>query len=107
MRLEVAHELTMIPQNMWKFCWVTDFPLLEYDKEIKRWNAVHHPFTSPQTDWQNKQPGDIKARAYDIVLNDIELGGGSIRIHDAQYNNAFSDYKVKQRTNATKIWIFT
>lgn len=91
LRLEVAHELNIIPKNMWKFCWVTDFPLLEYDPESKRWNAVHHPFTSPQANWQDKQPKDMKARAYDIVLNGIELGGGSIRIHDSHIQQRIFD----------------
>ncbi len=91
LRLELAQELKMIPLNMWKFCWITDFPLLEYDKEGGRWNAVHHPFTAPQADWQRKQPGDIKARAYDIVLNGIELGGGSIRIHEIEMQQRVFD----------------
>ena len=51
-------------------------------KKIKRWNAKHHPFTSPAKGWENQELGAIKARAYDVVLNGIELGGGSIRIHD-------------------------
>ncbi len=91
LRLELAQELKMIPLNMWKFCWITDFPLLEYDKEVGRWNAVHHPFTAPQADWQRKQPGDIKARAYDIILNGIELGGGSIRIHEIEMQQRVFD----------------
>lgn len=82
LRLELAKEMDLIPQDMLKFCWITDFPLFEYDEDAKRWNAMHHPFTAPQAGWENQQPGDMKARAYDIVLNGIELGGGSIRIHD-------------------------
>lgn len=84
MRLHFAQKLNLIPENTYRFLWITDFPLFEYDAESRRWNAVHHPFTAPQAEWQNMNVADIKARAYDIVLNGVELGGGSIRIHDAQ-----------------------
>ncbi len=84
LRIALAQQLDMIPEDVFKFCWVTDFPLLEYDHEDKRWNSVHHPFTAPQEDWQQKEPADIKARAYDIILNGVELGGGSIRIHEKE-----------------------
>lgn len=83
-RLELAQLLQIIPHNEFNFCWVTDFPLFEYDKDAKRYEAAHHPFTSPQSGWEQLQPGQMKARAYDVILNGIELGGGSIRIHDAQ-----------------------
>lgn len=82
LRQELAKELSLIPENELNFSWVTDFPLLEYDKKDKRWNAKHHPFTSPGKDWQTQDLASITARAYDVVLNGIELGGGSIRIHD-------------------------
>lgn len=91
LRLEIAHELGIIHKNTWKFCWITDFPLFEYDTESDRWNAVHHPFTSPEINWKDKHPKDIKARAYDIVLNGIELGGGSIRIHDSNVQERVFD----------------
>ncbi|HEV2601525.1 MAG TPA: aspartate--tRNA ligase [Candidatus Babeliales bacterium] len=84
LRCQMAKELGMIPENEFNFSWVTDFPLFEYDKENKRWDATHHPFTSPQDGWETQQPGEMTARAYDVVLNGVELGGGSIRIHDAQ-----------------------
>jgi aspartyl-tRNA synthetase len=84
LRQRIAQELNLIPENVWKFVWITDFPLFEYDQQEKRWNAVHHPFTAPQQGWEQLEPGQMKARAYDIVLNGIELGGGSIRIHDSQ-----------------------
>lgn len=83
LRLEVAQDLKIIPENELNFSWVTDFPMFEYNKDDKRWYSKHHPFTSPQAGWENLEQRDIKARAYDIVLNGIELGGGSIRIHDA------------------------
>jgi aspartyl-tRNA synthetase len=82
LRQEVAKELNMIPAGELNFSWVTDFPLLEHDKKENRWTAKHHPFTSPAHGWQEQERKDIKARAYDVVLNGIELGGGSIRIHN-------------------------
>ncbi len=82
LRQELAKELAIIPQDELNFSWVTDFPLLEYDKKDKSWNAKHHPFTAPSAGWEDKDLGVITARAYDVVLNGIELGGGSIRIHD-------------------------
>lgn len=65
--------------------------MFEYDPESKRWNAMHHPFTSPQSGWENLPIEQIKARAYDVVLNGIELGGGSIRIHDAAVQDKVFD----------------
>jgi aspartyl-tRNA synthetase len=82
LRLELAHTLNRIPKDELNFCWVTDFPLFELDEQTKQYNAMHHPFTSPQQGWESMQPSEMKARAYDIVLNGIELGGGSIRIHN-------------------------
>ncbi len=68
----------------WEPLWVIDFPMFEHDDEAQRWNAVHHPFTSPKDgheDWLETDPGKCVAKAYDVVLNGIELGGGSVRIH--------------------------
>jgi aspartyl-tRNA synthetase len=84
LRVRVAGERGMIPADSWKFLWVTDFPLFEWDEETGRWYARHHPFTSPQLDQADKMesdPGSVLARAYDVVLNGLELGGGSIRIN--------------------------
>ena len=81
----MAQELNLINEKEFKFCWVTDFPLFEYDKDSKSWNSVHHPFTSPQPGWEGKPLGEIKARAYDVVLNGFELGGGSIRISNIDF----------------------
>lgn len=81
LRLQVAAELKLIPADCLAWLWVTDFPLLDWDKEAQRWVAAHHPFTQPQEGWEGKEPGSIKARAYDLVLNGVEVGGGSIRIH--------------------------
>jgi aspartyl-tRNA synthetase len=71
-------------EGAWRPLWVVDFPMFEFDEEAQRWNAVHHPFTSPKDgheDWLETDPGRCLAKAYDAVLNGIELGGGSVRIH--------------------------
>jgi len=84
LRLELAQTYDQIDKTKHDLFWVTDFPLFDWSKEDKRWTATHHPFTSPQKGWENQEPGDMKARAYDLVWNGYEMGGGSIRIHDAQ-----------------------
>lgn len=82
LRLELGNRLQLIDQNALNLIWVTDFPLLEWDEDEKRYIAVHHPFTSPQNpDQLESDPQKAKARAYDLVLNGTEVGGGSIRIH--------------------------
>ena len=84
-RLELGKKLGLINDNEFRFVWVTDFPALEWNEEDQRFYATHHPFTSPKLDELEKfesTPGKIHARAYDIVLNGVELGGGSIRIHN-------------------------
>jgi aspartyl-tRNA synthetase len=84
LRLELARRLELVQQEVFNFLWVTDFPLLEYDEEAKRYTAVHHPFTAPNEDDLQllaTDPGAVKSRAYDLVLNGSEIGGGSIRIH--------------------------
>ncbi len=82
MRLTLAKELKLIPKNVFNFAWITDFPLFEFDDKTNTWHAMHHPFTSPKEGWEEQKQAEMKARAYDIVLNGIELGGGSIRIHE-------------------------
>ncbi len=84
LRLLLGRALDLIDTNATNLLWITDFPLFEYDAQAKRWFAVHHPFTAPQSGWEDLEPGQMKARAYDLVFNGIELGGGSIRIHNAQ-----------------------
>ncbi len=84
LRLELARRLELIDPDTFNFLWITDFPLLEYDHDLKRHTAVHHPFTAPQDDQLElleTDPGKVKSRAYDLVLNGNEIGGGSIRIH--------------------------
>lgn len=85
-RIKVANRLGLIEEDSWKVLWVTDFPLLEWDEEEGRWVSIHHPFTAPKNEDLEllpKDPGKVRSRAYDIVLNGNEIGGGSIRIHDA------------------------
>lgn len=100
LRLEIAQTLGMIPTSQYHFSWVVDFPLLEYNEETKSFDATHHPFTSPQEGWENLPPEHIKARAYDVVLNGIELGGGSIRIHDAAVQDKVFDLIGLSKENA-------
>lgn len=86
LRLEMASRLNLIPEGAWEFLWVTDFPLLEYSEEDKRFVAVHHPFTSPKPEdvhLLDTEPLQARARAYDLVLNGNEIAGGSIRIFDS------------------------
>ena len=84
LRLKLGERFQLIPQDTFSFVWITDFPLLEWDEDEKRWVARHHPFTSPQPGHLEKlkqDPANALARAYDLVLNGHEIGGGSIRIH--------------------------
>ncbi len=84
LRLHMAKELDLLDPDRYEFLWVTDFPLLEWSDEEGRYLAMHHPFTMPmEEDWPNvdSDPGSVRAKAYDIVLNGTELGGGSVRIH--------------------------
>jgi aspartyl-tRNA synthetase len=86
LRLTIAKKDGLLDPEKYEFLWVVDFPLLEWDAEEKRWSAMHHPFTSPHDADQSKldkDPGSARAKAYDLVLNGSEIGGGSIRIHDA------------------------
>jgi aspartyl-tRNA synthetase len=85
LRLKLGDELGLRIKNTFAPLWVVDFPLLEWDEQTKRYYAMHHPFTSPKLDQielLNSDPGKVKANAYDMVINGVELGGGSIRIHD-------------------------
>jgi aspartyl-tRNA synthetase len=86
LRLHVGRELDLIDKDAWRFLWVTDFPMFEWDPELERWDAVHHPFTRPNPEGEallDTDPGSAKAIAYDLVGNGVELAGGSFRIHEA------------------------
>lgn len=84
LRLELAEQMGLLDKNEYRFVWITEFPLLEWSDEENRFMAMHHPFTMPmEEDWDkiDTDPGAVRAKAYDIVLNGTELGGGSVRIH--------------------------
>ena len=85
LRLELARRLDIVPKDEYNLLWITEFPLFEYDQEEGRYVAKHHPFTSPMDEdlhLLESEPGKVRAKAYDMVLNGNEIGGGSIRIHD-------------------------
>lgn len=102
LRLKVGHsdfgKKTGLFTNGWKPLWVVDFPMFEFDEDGQRWSAVHHPFTAPKDgheDWMDTDPGRCIAKAYDMVLNGWELGGGSVRIHRAEVQSkVFSALKI-------------
>ena len=86
LRLELARQLDLLKKDDFMFLWVTEFPLLEYSEEEDRYVAMHHPFTMPMEEdlqYLDSDPGRVRAKAYDIVLNGVEMGGGSVRIHQA------------------------
>ena len=90
LRSKLGYDLNLL-KDKWAPVWIIDFPMFEYNNEEKRWESLHHPFTSPNTDdieSVKKDPGGAISRAYDLVMNGIELGGGSIRIHDAEMQKA-------------------
>lgn len=94
LRRECAGRLGLLRRDDFKFLWVTEFPLLEYSEEDGRFYAKHHPFTSPMDDdmpYIDSDPGRVRAKAYDIVLNGVELGGGSIRIHSPEVQSKMFD----------------
>ena len=84
LRVKIGHEKNHLTGDAWKPLWVVDFPMFEYDEDEKRWNAMHHPFTAPKDgheEYLGTDPGRATAKAYDMVLNGWEMGGGSVRIH--------------------------
>ncbi len=94
LRLELARQLNLLKKDDFKFLWVTEFPLLEYSEEEKRYVAMHHPFTMPMDEdlpLLDTNPGAVRAKAYDIVLNGTELGGGSVRIHQSDIQSKMFD----------------
>lgn len=106
LRVQLAKQLNLVPENQYKFLWVTEFPLYEYDEDEKRYVACHHPFTAPRPGDLEKmlsEPGNTLARAYDLVLNGNEVGGGSIRIHSAEVQRqmfralGFTDEKAQEQ----------
>ncbi|NOR05854.1 MAG: aspartate--tRNA ligase [Deltaproteobacteria bacterium] len=91
LRMELAKRRNLIPEGKFNFIWITEFPLLEYDEDEGRFVALHHPFTSPRTEDMellSSDPANVRSRAYDLVLNGVEIGGGSIRIHQTSVQEA-------------------
>ncbi len=87
LRVHLANKLDLLNSSNFSFVWITDFPLLEWDEEAKRYTAIHHPFTAPKDEdipIMDSEPEKARAKAYDLVLNGSEIGGGSIRIHDQE-----------------------
>jgi aspartyl-tRNA synthetase len=87
LRLEMANQLGLRKKGIYKPLWVVDFPLLEWDEESKRFHAMHHPFTSPKPEdiaMLDTNPAKVRANAYDLVINGVEIGGGSVRIFDSK-----------------------
>ena len=106
LRLHVARKLNLIPEGRWELLWLTDFPLFDWNAEEKRWDSVNHPFTAPREEDLSRlesDPGTVLAKAYDVILNGWELGGGSIRIHDRETQSkvfrllGMSDDEAKDR----------
>jgi aspartyl-tRNA synthetase len=106
LRLELANKFELIKPGLWSFAWIVDFPMFDYDKNEKRYAAMHHPFTSPREEDLDKlesSPSSVKALAYDLVLNGSEIGGGSIRMHRPDIQKrvfrvlGLSDEKARER----------
>ncbi|MBI3332715.1 MAG: aspartate--tRNA ligase [Candidatus Omnitrophica bacterium] len=106
LRSLLAQELKLIPEGLFSFVWVSDFPLFRYNSELKRWDSEHHPFTAPHPEDLKRlesDPGKVRARSYDLVLNGTELGSGSIRIHQREVQEAvfrvlgIPDEEVRER----------
>ncbi len=106
LRLELASKFELVKPGLWSFAWIVDFPMFEYDKNEKRYAAMHHPFTSPREEDLGKlesDPASVKALAYDLVLNGQEIGGGSIRMHRPDIQKrvfrvlGLSDEKARER----------
>ncbi|HIW83240.1 MAG TPA: Asp-tRNA(Asn)/Glu-tRNA(Gln) amidotransferase GatCAB subunit C, partial [Candidatus Dorea gallistercoris] len=90
LRLELARQMELLDKSEYKFLWITEFPLLEWSEEQNRFTAMHHPFTMPMEEdlqYIDSDPGRVRAKAYDIVLNGNEIGGGSVRIFNPEVQN--------------------
>ena len=117
LRLKVGEDMELVEAG-WRFLWVVDFPMFEYDEREKRWNSLHHPFTAPSTDNLDdlkNNPGTVLSRAYDMVLNGSEIGGGSVRIHNADMqmrvlellgiDEEEASQKVRISVDCTQVWL--
>ena len=110
LRLNLAKQKGLLSNDEYAFLWVVEFPLLEWDEEAKRYNSMHHPFTSPHDEDHAllaTEPGAVRAKAYDLVLNGSEIGGGSIRIHDpAQQSRIFSLLNISEEEARLRFGFF-
>lgn len=106
LRNYAAHEYQLVDESVHAFCWILDFPLFEWDEDAQRWDAAHHPFTSPMDEdvpYLDSDPSRVRAKSYDLVLDGFELGSGSIRIHDRAIQNrmfgllGYTDEQVEER----------
>ena len=88
MRIDLAEKFGLIDPDDHQLAWIVDWPLMEWNEEERRWDSLHHPFTAPAGEFDPENPGAARAQAYDVVWNGQELGGGSIRIHDAETQQA-------------------
>ena len=104
LRLHLGRELGLIDEEAWRFLWVTDFPLFEWDEEERRWTAVHHPFTAADALWAllDTDPGAARAVAYDIVGNGTSSAAGSFRIHEPELQRASSGCSVSRRRSSAR-----
>ena len=106
LRLHLGRELGLIDEEAWRFVWITDFPMFEWDEEAGRWKAVHHPFTRPAPGSEKlvvSDPGAATALAYDLVVNGIEIGGGSFRIHEQELQaQVFSALQLSEEEQRRK-----
>ena len=103
LRLELAEQMELLDKNEYRFVWITEFPLLEWSEEENRFTAMHHPFTMPMDEdipLLDTDPGAVRAKAYDIVLNGTEIGGGSVRIHQNDIQEKMFEMLIHQRAGA-------
>jgi aspartyl-tRNA synthetase len=102
LRTQLARERGLVPEGEWRFCWVVDYPFFEWLEDEKRWEPMHHPFTSPDEGWEeliDTDPGAVRMKAYDIVLNGLEIASGSIRIHRPEHQRKiFEVLGIDERT---------
>jgi aspartyl-tRNA synthetase len=104
-RLHLGTSLELIDRSAYHFLWVTDFPLFQYSEEEQRWVSEHHPFTSPATDdtvFLDTEPGRVRSRSYDLVINGYELASGSVRIHDRKLQEKIFDILQLSRQEASE-----
>ena len=104
--IEMNTDLELIDQEIYKFCWIVDFPMFEFDDGEQRWSAVHHPFTAPKdghADYMVTAPEKCLSKAYDMVINGWEVGGGSVRIHQADVQQkAFNALRISEEEAQAK-----